>query len=98
MSQTRDLINNFDFDTAKPHDLAVLLEQIFMYHDARSRDGGPLITAQGVIQKYEDAVRKKAAPDLYDRVRGRCAELRSTVDQLGTLLSKLEKDSGKASS
>lgn len=89
------LITQFDYDIANPHDLAVLLEQIFLYHDSRSRDGGPLLVAQGVIKKYEESIRRRAAPELHTRVKGRCVELRSTMDQLGELLRQLEKDSSK---
>ena len=93
----RDRINDFDFENAEAHDLAVLLEQIFMYHDARSRDGGPIIVAQGVLKQYEESVRRRAAPELHVRVKGRCSELRSTLTQLDTLLRRLEKDNGQAS-
>ena len=96
MTNLRDRINEFDFDNAEPHDLAVLLEQVFMYHDARSRDGGPIIVAQGVLQKFEESVRRRAAPDLHRQVTGRCIELRSTLTQFDTLLRSLEKDNGQA--
>jgi len=92
----RDRINSFDFERAEPHDLAVLLEQIFMYHDARARDGGPIIVAQGVLKQFEESVRRRAAPELHAQVKGRCVELRSTVTQLDTLLRRLEKDNGQA--
>lgn len=98
VSNLRDRINEFDYDNAEPHDIAVLLEQIFMYHDTRARNGGPIIVSQGVLKSWEEAIRRRAASELHDKVKGRCAELRSTVDQLGTLLSKLEKDNGKTGS
>jgi hypothetical protein len=98
MSTLNDRINDFDYDTASISDLAVLLEQVYMYADARARNGGPIIVAQGVLTKWGDAIRRRAAPELHDKVKGRCAELRSTVDQLGTLLGRLEKDNAKAGS
>lgn len=91
-------INEFDFDNASPADLAVLLEQVFMYHDARARDGGPIIVAQGVLRRFEESVRRRAAPELHTQVRGRCIELRSTLGQFDALLRQLEKDNAQTSS
>lgn len=89
-------LKEFNYDEAEPHDIAVLLEQVFMHYDGRSRDGGPIIVAQGVLKKYEDAVRKKAAPELHEKISGRCGELRAAVGDLEGLLRKMEKDSGQA--
>lgn len=96
MSSLNDRINEFDYENATTADLAVLLEQIFMYHDARARNGGPLIVSQGVLERWGESIRRRAAPELHDKVKGRCSELRSTVDQLGTLLKRLEKDNAQA--
>lgn len=93
-----DRIDATNFDTATPSDLAILLEQVFMHHDDRCRDGGPMIVAQGVIKKFEESVRRRAAPELHAQVRVRCAELRSTLVQLDELLRRLEKDNAQARS
>lgn len=85
-------IQTFDFDNASPHDLAVLLEQVFLYHDTRSRGGGPIIVAQGVIRQYEEAVRRKAAPELHAKTGKHLREMRSTLVQFETTLRGLEAD------
>lgn len=89
------IITAFDYDSANSHDIVTLLEQVFRYHDGLSRDGGPFIVAQGVLQKYEDAVRKRAAPELHRKVVGHCVELRSTLTQFDTFLRRLEKDNAQ---
>lgn len=91
-------INDFDFDTAAPHDLAVLLEQIFLYHDDRSRDGGPIIVAMGVISRYEESVRRRAAPELHKKIRARNLELREVLSHLETATRGLEKDNAQTRS
>lgn len=88
-------IQEFDYDSANAHDVVVLLEQVFRYHDGLARDGGPYLVAQGVMTKYEEAVRRKAAPDLHMKVKGRCAELRSTLAQFDDSLRKLEKENAQ---
>lgn len=89
-------INDFDYATASTHDLAVLLEQVFMYHDARSRDGGPILVAQGVLKRYEEAVRTKAAPDLHASVNTGLRTLRENLVQFETSLRQMERGSGQA--
>jgi hypothetical protein len=91
----RDRINATDFDTATPNDIAILLEQVFLHHDDRCRDGGPMIVAQGVIKQFEESVRRRAAPELHEKVKGRCAELRSTLGQLDDVFRKLERDNAQ---
>lgn len=91
----RDRINAFDFDAASPSDIAVLLEQVFTYHNDSSRNGGPIIVAQGVISKYEESVRRRATPELHEKVKGHCAELRSTLSQLNDVFRQLEKDNAQ---
>lgn len=88
-------IKDFDFENAEPHDLAVLLEQIFMYHDARCRDGGPIIVAQGVIKKFEDAIRRKAAPEIHANTGVQLREMRSALVQFETSLRSLERDTAR---
>jgi hypothetical protein len=92
----QDRIAAFDFDTAQPHDLAVLLEQVFMYHDARSKDGGPIMVAQGVIGQYEASVRRRAEPELHTRATTSVREMRDALVQFETSLRKLERGSGQA--
>lgn len=87
-------IKEFDFDTATYYDLSILVEQIFTHHNPLSRDGGPVMVMESVLRKYDEAIRKRAAPELYAAVRGRSVELRSTMNQFETLLTKLERESG----
>lgn len=94
----RQRIEEFDFEAATPYELAVLLEQVYLYSDGRVRDGGPIITATGVLKRYEAAVRLRTAPELHQRMANRCREMRETLMQFDSLLRNLEKDSGKASS
>ncbi len=91
-----DRINAINFETATPTDLAILLEQIFNYHDSHSRDGGPILVAQGVISRYEEAVRRRTAPDLHLKTAEHCRELRSTLVQFETSLRSLEKDNAQS--
>lgn len=97
MSTLHSRIKDFDYDTASISELVTLLEQIFTNHDPRVRDGGPFVVAIGVLTKFEESVRRRAAPELHDKVKGRTSELRSTVTQLSDLLRKLERDSAQAS-
>jgi hypothetical protein len=92
MTILNETIRNFDFETAGPSDLAVLLEQVFNYHDPHSRDGGPIIVASGIIKKYEESVRAKAAPELYARVGKFTKDLRGTLGELDGCLRKLERE------
>lgn len=86
----RDRINAFDFDNAGPHDLAVLLEQVFMYQDTRDRSGGPIIIAQGVLEAYESSVRRRALPESRESTEKHLREMRSTLVQFETTLRGLE--------
>jgi hypothetical protein len=92
MTTLQQRIEEFDAEGAGPRDLAVLLEDIFMNTDPRVRGGGPIITAMGVIKRYEEAVRTKAAPELHARAAKHCMELRSTLLELESSLRRLEKD------
>ena len=94
----RQRINDFDFESAQPHDLAVLFEQIFLHHDSRSRDGGPILVAIGVITRYEESVRQRAAPELHKKVRARHTELREVLVHLETAIRGLEKDNAQTRS
>lgn len=91
-------IKNIDYETVTPSELAVVLEQVFLYYDDRVRGGGPIITAQGILEKYEASVRRRAAPSLHTEVRGRLAEVRSHLQQVDTALQRLEKANGQARS
>jgi hypothetical protein len=91
-------IQNIDYETVTPADLAVVLEQVFLYYDDRVRGGGPIITAQGILKKYEESVRRRAAPSLHVEVKGRIAEIRSSLEQVDTVLARLEKANGQTRS
>lgn len=91
----RERIDNIDYETVTPPELAVVLEQVFLYHDDRVRGGGPIITAQGILSKYEESVRRRAAPELHVKVKGRLSEIRSTLTQVDALLGRLEKDNAQ---
>lgn len=93
----RERIESFDFDNSSPHDLAVLLEQVFLYQDNRSRDGGPIIIAQGVIKRFEDSVRKRAAPELHAKTGKHLRDMRSSLVQFETTLRVLEADAAHPS-
>lgn len=85
-----DRIRNFDFSVANSHDLAVLLEQVFLSADPRCRDAGPLMTAQNVLELFEAAIRQRAAPELHAKTKAQLQELRSTLVQFETSLRQLE--------
>jgi len=89
-------ISNFDFDNAQPYDLAVLLEQVFLYHNDRSKDGGPIIVAQGILRLYEASVRKRSAPELHSKTISHLRELRSDLGQMEQRLRVFEKDASSS--
>lgn len=91
----RDRIRNFDFDNAGPHDIAVLLEQVFMYHGDAGREGGSLIAAQNVLEQFESAIRRRSAPELHSKTHARLRELRSSLVQFESSLSGLERDAAR---
>ena len=86
-----DRIRDFDFDHAGPHDVAVLLEQVFLYQSG-CRDGSPIITAQNVLEQFEAAIRRRSAPELHAKTHARLRELRTSLVQFETSLSGLERD------
>lgn len=89
-SSIRDRVQKFDFDNASPYDLAVLLEQVFLY---QGRPGEScLVMAQEIIGEYEKSVRQRTLPELHSKTHCRLRELRSTLVQLETSLSGLERD------
>jgi len=92
MADIQKLVEEFDYEDARPHDLATLLEQVYLHYDSRLRGVGPHIIAQNCIQKYEEAVVKRAAPELHAKTTARCRELREVIVSFETSLSKLEKD------
>lgn len=91
-------IQSIDYETITPAELAVVLEQVFLAYDDRVRGGGPIITAQGILQKYEASVRRRAAPSLHVEVKGRIAEIRSNLEQVDTVLARLERANGQTRS
>jgi hypothetical protein len=94
----RDRIQDIDYDTITHTELATLLEQVFLYDDNRVRGGGPIITAQGILQKYEESVRRRAAPELHNKVKGRLSAIRSSLTEVNALLGRLEKDNAQTRS
>jgi hypothetical protein len=90
-----DRIRDFDFDNAGPHDIAVLMEQVFLYQSSNCRDGGPIITAQNVLEQFEAAIRRRSAPELHAKTHSHLREMRSSLVQFETTLSKLERDAAK---
>lgn len=97
MTRIHQRIDEFDFDNATPHEIAVLLEQVYLYSDSRVRDGGPVITAASVLQRYATSVQRKAAPELHALMTDRSRQLRDTLTQFDKTLRDLERESGKAS-
>jgi hypothetical protein len=91
-------IKDIDYETVTSTELAVVLEQVFLYYDDRVRGGGPIITAQGILEKYEASVRRRAAPSLHVEVKGRIAEIRSNLELVSTVLSRLEKANAQTGS
>lgn len=85
-------VNNFDFDTSNSHDVAVLLEQVFMYHDGRAH-GGTIALAQTVLNKYEASIRSRTVPELHASTSKQLREMRSSLVQMETALQRLERDS-----
>lgn len=96
MSNLRQVLNDFDYSTAEPHDIATLLEQVFAQQDPRERNGGPVIQAIGVLAKYTEAVRFAAAPRLKEKMDLRVDELGSVRALLDRAVRHLEDDLGKA--
>lgn len=88
-SNIRDRIRSFDFDESSSYDLAVLLEQVFLY---QGRSGEtPLVIARDVLDEYEKSVRARALPEFHTKTNERLRDLRSTLVQFETSLSDLEK-------
>lgn len=94
MTSVQKIVEEFDFEDAQPYDVAVLLEQIFMRYDSRSKDGGPILVAQSVIKRYEESVRKRAAPELHSKTSEHCRNLRSVLVDFESSLRRLEQSNG----
>ena len=88
----RDRIKHFDFDTADPRDIAVLLEQVFMYHGDIGREGGTIILAEGVLRQFSDSIRRRATPELQVKTSERLRGMRASLAELDASLRGLEKD------
>lgn len=91
MASSSDRIDEFDFDTATPYDMAVLLESIFNDFDHHGRSGGQLLLAQSVLDRYRASVVKTSHPTVVNALKDHLIKVWTAADTLQSTADEMRR-------